>query len=898
LLGFFALTLFVSALLLFLVQPMVAKIVLPNLGGTPAVWNTCMVFFQAALLAGYAYAHATTKWLGVRRQALLHCAVLLLPLVVLPIALTPGWLPPGDANPVPWLLLFLVTTVGLPFFVVSTSAPLLQKWFASTGHPAAKDPYFLYAASNLGSMLALLGYPTLVEPNLRLATQSKDWSLGYGLLILLTVACAYLVWKTAPTAASQRGAAPGTTPAADEADRPTATRRLRWVALAFVPSSLMLGVTTYITTDIAAIAYLWVLPLSLYLLSFIIVFAKMPAVLDKLVLIGLFAAGTIYASTLLPADSAPEFLTKALGERAPAFVLWAVRLGFIPFLLLLYPGVPPLLHRTMLVLVPAMVLGMVYMSVSGQKPGMVTLILLHLALLFIVAMACHGELARDRPSTAYLTEFYLWMSVGGVLGGIFNALVAPMVFYQLTEYPLVMTVACMLIAPLGSESRGSRATFWVDVVLAVIPAALGCWLLYQSEVKPDAPLTWDRIKELGGRFKEIVDLGNVHSLALLGVAILALLVYVAYRKQDWSVRLLDIVAALALGLLSVGLILGLPGSKLDLSRVAEILGMTESGLRRLVTYVLPLVLCVTLLGRPVRFGLGVAALLLAGFFCDSLDSNAIYRDRSFFGTLAVKEYKYSGGSHELVHGTTLHGKQFLDPDRRREALTYYHRTGPIGQVFTDIIEPEHKKNIALIGLGTGTLSSYAEPGQHFTFYEIDRAVRRIAQNPDLFSYYTDAEQRGADVKVVMGDARLRLKQADDGQYDLIIVDAFTSDAIPIHLLTKDALEMYEKKLAPGGIVAFHTSNRYLDLDPEVGNMAKALGLVAILREDRGEEAEGKTSSTWVLVARKEEDFGALAKDIQKEPGGEGKWKRELGDDAPVWTDDYSNLLRRFNWKAR
>ncbi len=424
----FTVTMFVSATLLFMVQPMFARMVLPLLGGSPAVWNTTVVFYQAALLAGYAYAHLSTRWLGRRHQVALHAILLLLPLLVLPIGVPAGWSPPTADNPIPWLMALLLVTVGLPFFVVSTSSPLLQTWFAGSGHRSAVDPYFLYAASNAGSMLALLSYPLLVEPYLRLAGQSWMWACGYVVLVLLTLLCAAAVWRTArtenkaqrtknqePRTTERKGVLhtppehtppehtppehtppehtppehtpPAHTPLVDNGPRTTdhpisAGRRVRWVLLAFVPSSLMLSVTTYLSTNIAPIPLLWIIPLALYLLTFILVFAGKP---------------------LLP-------------------------------------------HGAMVRALPIVLLPLVIVICAQATQPIWMMILLHVLTFFVATMVCHGEMAADRPPPQYLTEFYLWMSIGGVLGGLFNALLAPLLFATVVEYPLVLVLACLLRA--------------------------------------------------------------------------------------------------------------------------------------------------------------------------------------------------------------------------------------------------------------------------------------------------------------------------------------------------------------------------------------------------------------------------------------------------------------------
>jgi hypothetical protein len=406
LLAIYALTMLVSATLLFFVQPMFARMVLPLLGGSPGVWNTTVVFYQAVLLGGYCYAHAATARLGVRRQAGLHVLLLLLPLLALPIAVPAGWIPPTGETPIPWLLALLTIAVGLPFFVVSTSSPMLQRWFVSSGHPAAPDPYFLYAASNVGSMLALLSYPVLVEPSLRLTEQSWLWAAGYGLLGGLTALCVLTVWRSPLTKAAP--AIVSTT----VADAPSGRRRLRWVMLAFVPSSLMLSVTTYLTTNIAPIPLLWVVPLALYLLTFILVFAGRQILPDRLLIRAMPIAILLLAIIMIVQASQPISLPIAL----------------------------------------------------------------NLATFFIVAMVCHGAIARDRPDSRHLTEFYIWMSVGGVLGGLLNALAAPVLFSGVAEYPIVLVLACLLMPSITPPLAPGRR--WLDFGLALGLAALTAGLIF------------------------------------------------------------------------------------------------------------------------------------------------------------------------------------------------------------------------------------------------------------------------------------------------------------------------------------------------------------------------------------------------------------------------------------
>ena len=422
----FSATLFLSASLLFWVQLMVAKIVLPILGGTPAVWNTCMVFFQALLLAGYGYAHWSTKWLGVRRQAAIHGLLLLAPFFFLPIQRTSHWIPSNAAHPIPWLLGLLLRVVGLPFFVASTTAPLLQKWFAHTRHATSTDPYFLYAASNLGSLFALLSYPLVIEPWLRLANQGRLWTIGYALFALLTLACAWLLWRRSIDAVPGSSADSGKPPIArspfEGLSAVTCTRRLRWALLSFAPSSLMLGVTTYLSTDIAPIPLFWVIPLGLYLLTFVLVFAR---------------------RRLVP-------------------------------------------HAWMVRALPIIILPLAIMTITRESRPLWWLIPLHLLTCFVAAMICHGELAKDRPPAPHLTEFYLWMSVGGVLGGLFNALMAPLMFDAIFEYPLAMFVVCLLRPAPGADDHELRS-HWLDYVLPVALGALVASFSLALNVLPSPP---------------------------------------------------------------------------------------------------------------------------------------------------------------------------------------------------------------------------------------------------------------------------------------------------------------------------------------------------------------------------------------------------------------------------
>jgi hypothetical protein len=731
----FSMTVFVSAALLFMMQPMFAKMALPLLGGTPAVWNTCMVFFQAVLLVGYGYAHATPAALGLRRQAVLHLGLLLTAVIVLPVAIPEGWSPAAQ-SPFVWLLGLLLVALGLPFLVVSTTAPLVQKWFAGTDHPLARDPYFLYAASNVGSLASLLAYPTLIEPNLRLADQSRLWTLGYVLLIGLLVGCAAVVWRS--RASTVADAAATAAPAAVTTIEPriAALRRARWVLLAFVPSSLMLGVTTYLSTDVAPMPLLWVVPLAVYLLTFVLAFGRRVRVSHQRL------------NRLLPILALPLAMTMSFGAVGPLWIL----------------------------------------------------ALLHLLTFFVISMVCHGELASSRPSADRLTEFFLWVAVGGVLGGIFNALLAPMVFSRLIEYPLVLVAACLLRRTHTADRTTTAARWEFAVPLAV------------------------------------------------GALILGLV---------WLVR------AVPIG--------GLPGL--------------------LLVGGVPAFLCFALRYRPVAFGLGLGALMLTTtLLMEDTGYRTLYRERTFFGIWQVRVYP-TDKFIALLNGTTEHGRQSLEPGREREPLSYFHRSGPIGQVFGAIPASRAGAPVAVIGLGTGSLACHGRTGQEFTFYEIDPAVLRIAGNPRYFRFL---EACPPAIRVVLGDARRSLPAAPDRHFGLIILDAFSSDAIPSHLLTREALRLYLDKLADPGLLAFHISNRHLDLEPTVGNLAHDAGLHALVQLEAGMSKEdagrvGRTPSHWVVLARRPEDFGALRDDQ--------RWRAlPPRPDRRLWTDDFSNMLEVIRWR--
>jgi hypothetical protein len=791
------LTLLIGAVLLFSVQPLAGRLLLPHLGGSPAVWNTCLVFFQGILLLGYLYSHLTTRHLGLKRQAILHLALLAVVVPTLPIAAAHRE-PPIDA-PALWLLGTLFLSVGLPFFVVSTTSPLLQRWYGATRARGAADPYFLSVASNLGSLLALLAYPLAIEPALRLSQQSEWWRWGYVIYALLVASCAGVVLMTkrsdclSPPFPLREGGPGGLGLASASADltpqppslrgegEPDVTRSpVRWIILAFVPSSLLVGVTNAITIDIAPIPLLWVIPLSLYLLTFIVAFA--PRVRLPL---GLLGKGLSMCALFLG-------LALLAGATEP---LWLV----LP---------------------------------------------LHLVTFFAASLVCHGRLAAGRPSVEHLTSFYLWMSFGGVLGGAFNALVAPIVFQRLgyVEYPLALLAVCLL-----------------------------------------RPVSWDNL------------------------------------RPRWT----DLIAPMCLGLFAAALVLGSRAEAIAawLKETADGMSLDVDLVRRAACFGLPLILNFLLVERPVRFALGLGALFLAGGLDPGAQGRVLHLERSFLGVVKVTESP-DGQFTRMVHGNTVHGQQrratrpeysaaYLQTlgassalnelsilavgdgrwDDRHRPLTYYYPNGPAGIVFRYLVDGWNgPRRIGAVGLGTGAIASYARTNQDWTFFELDPAVERLAHDERYFTYLRDSAAKS--MTVVIGDARLKLANEPDASFDLLVLDAFSSDAIPIHLLTAEAFGLYERKLAPNGVILMHLSNRYLDLPPVVKKIAETATppLVVRMNDDIGisdrEKDEGKFPSIWVIVARNDEDFGPLRRPIRG-------FLTVPASESPRWTDDRADLLRAF-----
>lgn len=735
LLPLFTLAIFVSAALLFFVQPMFAKMVLPRLGGTPAVWSVAMVFFQTVLLAGYAYAHFITRKLQGRQAVVIHLAIMLVAILFLPLGIASGWTKPPASGEAVWLLGLFAVSIGLPFFALSANGPLLQAWFARTHHPAAKDPYFLYAASNIGSFLALLAYPFAVEPLTRLQQQTFGWSAGFVLLIALIGACGYLIWNT-------KDLKPAKPADGEKADKPSWADAAVWVALAAIPSGLLIAVTSHISTDVAAVPFLWVVPLALYLLTYVLVFSR-------------FAARV---------------------------------------------------HQAAVILQPLFIAALIASQVFEGFDSIFWILTIHIAAFFFTALVCHGELARLRPAPAHLTEFYMWMSAGGMIGGIAAALIAPQIFNWVAEYPILIVLA-LLCRPGWVWPSGRYAPiFWILlglVAAATLAPAFGYKVPVLSDLAP----------------------GN-------------------YTYMKWAIGILLVVSIL-------------------------------------ISF------------DSVKYAYIVALCFLTIKAYENIDSRTRHTLRSFFGVHKVTD-SYDGRFRVLLHGTTIHGAQrvltndYKPYQGRPELTTYYYKSAAIAQAVAQArVNKDGPITYAVVGLGTGTLACHKQEKDAVHYYEIDPTTIAIATNPSRYGFSFLA-QCAPDAKITLGDARLTIAEAPDGIYDLIVIDAFSSDAIPIHLMTREAVEIYKRKLAPRGILVMHISNRHLELASVVAGIAAVNGMVVrthntIEGDDEVNDDDYKFSGTVSAIVKKPEDFGALTE--------EKHWKDEKVDPAQwVWTDDYSNVL--------
>jgi SAM-dependent methyltransferase len=670
----YAATIFLSAFLLFQVQPIIAKMILPWFGGSAAVWTTCMLFFQALLVGGYLYAHLTTRLLSGRAQGLVHAGLLVAAAATLPIIPDASWKPAGDADPSASILLLLAVAVGLPYFVLSTTGPLVQVWYSRARHGAM--PYRLYALSNVGSMLALLSYPVAVEPWFATRVQAWTWSAAF---VVFAIACGLLAWRNrgGPWEAAPAGAPPRLAP-------PRAGLYALWIALPAAASVLLLAFTSHVTQNVAPIPFMWIAPLALYLLSFILTFDGRG---------------------------------------------WYGRKVFVPLLVAGIAGVVTTLHA------------------DFRHGSLVLLLPIQLGTLFVACMVCHGELVRLKPHPRHLTGFYLAIAIGGALGGVFVGLVAPRVFPDLWELPIGLVVTALL----------------VTVVLAAD--------------RPSFPTV------------------RVWRAAVLGTALFA----------------------------------------------------------------------------------GVFASSLVWIYRD-IAAGAQVMTRNFYAAIRIWE---SGQGDEtskvLTHGSITHGKQFVAPGRRQLVTTYYGPTSGVGRAI-EAMRRHGAVRVGVIGLGTGTLAAYGRAGDTFRLYELNPQVIELAMKH--FTYLADTE---AKVETALGDARLSLEREPPQHFDVLVVDAFSSDAIPVHLLTAEAFKVYFRHLKPGGILAVHISNRYLDLKPVLHRAATKFDRHARLVDEDSEDERMTYGSTWVLISDAAAVFESAAFDGAAGP-------LESSRDVRLWTDDYSDLI--------
>ena len=749
----YVLAVFCGAALVFMVQPMVAKLVLPTLGGSPQVWNTSMVFFQGALLVGYGYAHFLQKIPAARTQVLIHLAVMVVAALLLPLRITGLFGDPNPGQPALWLLGVLIVSIGAPFAALSATAPLVQAWHAKVhGRDGGPEPWALYAASNLGSLLALLAYPIILEPTLTLHDQRWGWSLGYGLFVVIMAVLAVNI-RRQPLSAATAGETASGEAAPGEPATVTWPQRLIWVALAALPSSLMLGVTTHLTTDVASAPFLWVAPLALYLLTFIIAFQTKPLIPPRLALI-------LGSTALIICIATTPFGSSNVG----------VTLG------------------------------------------------IHLVTFFLAALICHQALVARRPDPARLTDFYLCMSVGGVVGGAFNALLAPMIFNTVVEYAAVLALIG-LVRPWGGKL--SRLEIYalvaaaIGAVMAMLAVTGGFWSFMASQnISPKNPVF------------------VISAIGLLAIAVAA----VATRE-----RALPFFACLVM-----------------LAITADTVG----------------------------------------------DQVAVYESRrSFFGVVQLTrstEPRLGGEVRAFRHGTTLHGAQALADAYRCRPLTYYAPETAIGQVFTEIQRQRPAINVAAVGLGTGAVAAYVRGQDRMTFFEIDPLVVSVASNREIFSYTTECAK--GPINYVIGDARLTLSKQPDGQYDILLIDAFSSDAIPAHLLTVEAVKGYLARIKPDGVIILHLSNRHLELLFPASSVVQAAGGHALFQSY---QTPPDTPNYWessedvMIVARNPEALRAFKLD--------SRWGPAPPATVRPWTDDYTNLVgalianfegRRNTWLAR
>ena len=762
----FALTIFTGAFLLFQVQPLVGKYILPWFGGGPGVWTTCMLFFQLLLLGGYAYAHAVSRYLKPRTQAILHVVLLAAALASLPITPSDAWKPTAGDDPAWRILSLLTASLGLPYLVLSATGPLLQAWFRRTS--PGTSPYRLYALSNVGSLLALISYPFYFETNFTRLAQAQFWSWGLGFYAACCGFCAWRIWKNADEVTPS--ATPAASPAATaDIPNPTAYQRALWICLPAVASTLLLAATNKMCLDVASIPFLWVLPLALYLLSFIISF-----------------------------DS-PR---------------WYSRFWFT-------------------LLLSAALIGVCLALFAGADMPIVQQVVIYSAALWVGSMICHGELYRLKPHPAHLTAFYLFIAAGGALGGLFVALVAPAIFnnYYELHLSLALLVALLLVVSAQDHAALSPRRWRVLAALLAVGAVYGADQAVTTVIawlRTTAPALFSTVEYFWANTQH----AGLHWPIWLAAGLLAALVALLRRRAQ----------------------------PLDGHR-------TTCGL----------------------LGLGLGGLIVVlGVQMRETSRGSLLSARNFYGVLSVQEYGQEDPSTHyrlLLHGRITHGIQFVAPERARTLTSYFGARSGLGLALRTFPRQQNQR-IGLLGLGVGTVAAYGKTGDYLRIYEIDPAVKQLAEKP--FSYLATSD---AQIELVMGDGRLSLEREPPQNFDFLIMDAFSSDAVPAHLLTREAFAIYLRHLKPDGAIIVNISNRYLDLRPVVENAARAIGFRSHTIEcedgsdDEDEGAWWLYGSTFVVLSQNRAfmDNYALRNAASPAPSPPNT--------VPLWTDDYTSMFR-------
>jgi hypothetical protein len=843
----FALALFSSAALIFVLQPLFGRMVTPMLGGSPQVWNASMAFFQGALLVGYLYAHLLQRVKDLKTQAIIHGVVLIAAWFVLPIHVSGALGQPSSEHPALWLVGVLTLSVGAPFAAASATAPLLQAWYARTGRADAHDPYYLYAASNLGSFIGLLAYPALIEPLMGAQAQSGAWSVGY-------VAVVALIVLSAATAVSANGEAPK--PSAQTGAAPTWRERGYWMAAAAVPSAMSLGATLHISTDVASAPMLWVVPLALYLGTFVLAFMKGNERLD---------AATLFIHPIALALMIASYFSGGN---------WVLSVSLI---------------------------------LSG---------------FFFSALVCHLALSRSRPSADRLTEFYLFVSLGGVLGGAFAAFAAPLIFNNVYEFPLAMAAACLFrpreasdMPRLTDASLAAAAALGVlallltriapldgIVIFAALGAAAGMIAAGWGDEERPAPIRYGFLGLAAAHAALVIWIAfNMRNMFISGVVdgerefamrepwsmlllvssflMLVFAVHGTVQRRRDDKRLADYAYGAMIPSLVLAIMLVLTGELMENYEKLVVVGLLFCGIALFFNR-----------GRPVVLAGVVLVAFAMIFLADARGGRIITQERTFFGVLRTRVYATVDASvppvRVLLHGTTLHGAQIAAPGFSRQPLTYYHPRTALGEAIVAGLGMHEPSRLALIGLGTGSTACLMRPGDELTIYEIDPEVVRLSAEPGGdFTFVPECQPHA---RIVLGDARLRIADAPDGAYDVIVVDAFSSDAIPAHLLTREAIALYISKTSEHGIVVLHLSNRNLALVSEAARVARDLGLPTLYRISNPFDLEprtiyGASAASVMIVARSPATLEALPL--------ANPWVEYAAPPGRGWSDDYINLPR-------